>query len=201
MPAVETLVPFPEDRDKIPPVTQVRSTLLGSSLLALRERGLESRYLAHLPEAHKDTLLYMHAGTWVGVDVAEAHYGACDAMMLSQPEILAVGNVVGKLLTKASVALVTRLATEGGATPWSLLQNAQRYWGRSYVGSAVGVFKLGPKEGRLEVVANQLASFAYWRVALRGILTEMCGAFCRTVYVREESSRAKDAVTYRMSWV
>ena len=200
MPAEETFVPFPTERDKIKRVTQVRSTLLGSSLLALRERGLEPRYLEHLAPEHKDTLLYMHAGTWVAVDFAEAHYAACDAMMLTQAEILAMGNAVGKLLAKTSIALVTRLAKEGGATPWSLLQNSQRYWGRNYLGSAVAVFKLGPKEGRLEVAGNQLARFAYWRVALGGILAAMCGAFASTVYVREESIRPRDGVRYRLSW-
>jgi hypothetical protein len=123
-------------------------------------------------------------------------------MLLTHDEVLAVGNAVGKLLSKTSVALVMRLATEGGATPWAVLQNSQRYWARNYLGSAVGVFKNGPKEGRLEVVANQLARFTYWRVGLGGILTALCGAFCRTIYVREAPKRPdRDSVIYRLSWV
>jgi hypothetical protein len=93
------------------------------------------------------------------------------------------------------------VARGSGVTPWTLLSAAHRYWSRFYDGSALALFKLGPKEARLAAQSMSLARYEYWRLSLRGIITEVCSPFCRTLFVKELPAPAPDAVQYRLSWV
>ena len=59
MPSDEVFIPLPVP---VPPLTEVRSALLTSSLLSVRERGHEARYLTLLDPRYQDALLYNPAG-------------------------------------------------------------------------------------------------------------------------------------------
>ena len=199
----EVFLGFPVPRAEVPVCTEIRSTLLGSSLLALRRHGLYERYLQHLPAEHHEAILYGAAGRWVPIEIGRAHYAACLAMGLSHEEMLAIGRDVAALAQKAMFSFVLRVATESGLTPWTMIAKGQAYWDRSYRGSSVAAFKIGPKECRVEVVANPLAANFYWRSSLQGILTALTQAFCQRAFVRELRWDERDpfAVKYRLSWV
>jgi hypothetical protein len=202
MPAEEPIVPLPPAGTAVPPLTEVASALLGSSLLSLRQRGHEARYLELLPRDLHATLLYGPAGVWLPVAIAEAHYAACDGLELPVSEMLTMGNAFGVAMAKTRFAVFTKLAKEGGATPWTLMPHTPRIWSKMYRGGALGITKLGPKEARFEVVATSLARYTYWRTALRGILTTVLGPFCRTVLARELPAHTDGMrVGYRVSWV
>ena len=85
-------------------------------------------------------------------------------------------------------------------TPWTILGSVDRYWHRLYDGSAIALFKIGPKEARLATVSMPLARYAYWRVALRGIIHTVCAPFCRTIFVKEIPQTGESAAAYRLSW-
>jgi hypothetical protein len=199
----ELLIRLDGPADKVRRCSAARSTLLGSSILALRERGHFDRYVAQLDGSERDAVLLTPAGVWLPISVAEAHYRACDALALSADEILAMGNAVARLTQKTVLALALRLATESGTTPWAILHQTPKLWARLYQGSSVELAKLGPKDAELAVFGNSLAQFAYWRTGLRGIIGSMAAPFARTVYVREiaHGGAANFHVAYRISWV
>jgi hypothetical protein len=69
MPSDEAFIPLPAP---VPLLTEVRSALLTSSLLSVRERGHEARYLTLLDPRYHDAILYNPAGLWVPLATAEA---------------------------------------------------------------------------------------------------------------------------------
>jgi hypothetical protein len=198
----ETLVDFPSPRAALLPCTSVRSTLTGSSILALRERGHFEKWKALVDPAARETLLFTPAGVWLPVATAMAHYDACERLGLSQDDVLGMGNAVARLTQQSVLSLALRLANESGTTPWTTLAYCPRLWARLYQGSAVGIWKVGPKDAELHVLGNPLAKFAYWRTALGGIVHSLVSPFAGKAYVREV--RVRDApdhpVLYRIAW-
>ena len=101
--------------------------------------------------------------------------------------------------TVLSVAF--RLARGAGVTPWTILQQVQRIWDRTSKGGAVGVWKIGPKEARVEVVGYPLAYLRYNRTTFRGIVLAVVELFCQKMYVREIPQQCTSrTLGFRLSW-
>lgn len=186
----------------IAPCTQVRSTLLVGSLHALRVRGHGEAYVARAGAELAAKIAAPGAPQWLPIELAEAHYGACDAMRLSVDEMLKIGGVVAP--TAASgVQILLRAARTTGVNVWTALDRTPTYWRRMYEGSAIEVIKTGPKDATLIVRRNSLARYVYWRVGLRGIIGELARALAVKAIAREDATRslAHDSVTYSLSWV
>ena len=177
-------MPFPVARERVPVAHTVRSTLISSSQLSLREHGLYDRYVASLPAADHDRVLYVPAGTWLPLDAAIAHYAACESLDLGENEILSMGNAVGKATQRTALAMLLKTVKEAGATPMAFFTSS-RFWARLFAGGAVACFKLGPKEARFETVGVPLARFRYWRVGYRGLLSSVVAPFCTEAYAQE----------------
>jgi hypothetical protein len=193
----EVLIPFPQP---LLPLTRVRSTLLIASLNGLKQAGHADRYFGILAADRHAAMRALPAGIWVPAGVAEAHYGACDALGLTQLEIHAMGNTVATVTAQVFLQLVLRTAKEAGTTPWAVLGNSPRYWARYYDGSAVRLTKLGPKEAHLEVGGSSLAAFPYWRTAFGAILVALAAPFCTKAYVRELKQPSRSGALYRLAW-
>src|SRR5262249_59014952 len=73
--------PPPPARPKI--VRAVRSTLVSSGLVILRERGLFDRYAATLSTTHVETVRGIVAGAWLPTEFMIAHYAAWDGLGLA----------------------------------------------------------------------------------------------------------------------
>jgi hypothetical protein len=183
--------------EEFAPLTEVKSTLLSSSLLGLRERGHDKAYLEKLPAELRGTLPFTPAGVWIPVDLILAHYAACDALRLSEEEVSAMGASVARLTRPLAAAATTAGAV--GVTPWTVLLSTNRFWARIHRGSGMRIVKLGPKEARVEVLRTPVARYAYWRIGLRSIALETTSPFCRSMYVKELAN-GRDMVSYRMSW-
>jgi hypothetical protein len=188
-------------RPDVAPARNVRSTLLIGSLQALRMRGHADAYLARVPGRVAAALSATGAPIWLPIDLAHAHYEACDELRLSVDEILAVGAAVAP--TAASgVRVVLRAARTSGVTPWTALANAPRYWSRMYDGSALRVVKDGPKDATILVEANPLARYTYWRIGLRGIIGELARLLSSVAHAREVAVGVeRDSVRYSLQWV
>ena len=66
---------------------------------------------------------------------------------------------------------------------------------------AIGVFKLGPKEGRIEIVGLPVCGIPYVRYAMRGSYTAAVSLFCTRAYVREIGSLCTaTTLGYQISW-
>ena len=117
----EVFLPLPAPRNKLPSTTQFRSTWIVSSQNALKQRGLFDRYLDLLPAKHKDALAVAIVGGWMDIDIAEAHYRACDELVLSASDQLEIGKNVSRYLDHTLLQTAVRLARSTGATVWTPL--------------------------------------------------------------------------------
>jgi hypothetical protein len=197
----EALVPFATKRGLVPRTTEFRSTWLASSLLALRERQLLDRYLEALPREHHDAVLGTVAGVWLPAEVSVAHYTAVETLGLTVPEQIAIGEDVARHAQGTVLSVAVRLAKEAGVTPWTVLVRLPGLWNRIWVGGAIAIFKLGPKEARVEIAGWTSAHIPYCRNAMRGVLSGLLQLFCGRVYVHEIPALCTPlTLGYRVSW-
>jgi hypothetical protein len=199
----ETLVPFPGRgrREDLPPVESFRSTWLSSSLRSLRERDLIDAYLANLPAKHHDAVLNAVVGVWLPIDVAVAHYMACDALGLPSADAIQIGREATSRVHGTLLTTFVRLAKGAGVTPWTVLVRLQELWQRIWLGGGVSVVKLGPKEARIEIGGWPCASSGYCRAALRGVIPAINDLFCQKSYANEILPlTTRTSVAYLISW-
>ena len=147
----EVHLPFPApSKALVPLTTQFRSTWLTSSVRAVKSRGRWDDYLVALPRQHHDAVENSVAGVWLPVDVAIAHYDACDKLNFTPMELFVIGGEVHTTAQASVFSMLVKLATGAGATPWTAASQFNRLWSRVWIGGGVAVYKLGPKEARLE---------------------------------------------------
>ena len=198
----EWIVSLGRSRDQVLDATHFRSTWLTASRAELRERGLTDAYEALLDSKHRDEVLGAVAGVWLPIDVAYAHYAACDQLPLTAEDLLDLGMKATKRTNATTLAFAARMVQGAGVNPWSILSQGQRLWDRTCRGGQVSVLKLGPKEARLEVVGFPLAALRYNRLTMRGIVSAVVDLFCDKAYVRELPALCNNrCLGYRLSWV
>ena len=182
------------------PITRVRSTIVTSSLAALRERGHMDAYTAALDPKSRELLLTTIAGTWLPMELAMAHYDACEKLGLPHDEVFAIGSAVGKQIHSNVLHLVRSVANGVGVTPWTAAARYDAFWTRLFDGGGFRMLKVGPKEGLTEFTQIPMAHVAYFRSAFCGVNTIGISLFTKKAYVRVVGT-AKDAFTVRWSWV
>jgi hypothetical protein len=199
---VEVLFGFSTDRERVPAATLIRSTLLVSSQQSLRIRNAYDRYLALVAPEHRATLSGLVVGVWTPMDVATAHYEACDRLGFGTAELLAIGHDVEVRLRKSILLNLAHVARGVGVGPLTVLSQAPKFWGRTFVGSEVCVERLGPKDARLSLAGFPFARIAYNRVTFRGILESLVAPFCRQSFVRDAPEcQGPLCIGWRIAWV
>ena len=199
---VEWHVPFPKPKNLIPDAKHFRSTWLTASQATLRGRGLGAQYEAAIDPKYRDAVLSAVAGVWLPMDVARAHYQACDKLGLTETELVETGRAAMRRANATALSLVTSLAQGAGVTPWSALAQTPRFWSSTCDGGFIGVAKLGPKEARAEVVGYPLAGIRYNRITMRGIFVGCVELFCQKAYVKELTPQCDHrTLVMKVSWV
>ncbi len=197
----EAIVPFRVPRDRVPMGTEFRVIWIQASLELLREHGLFDRYLQNLPQEFHQPLLQSIAGTWLPAQMCVEHYKACDAMGIPASQQVALGKAVAHRLQKTIFALGFRAAREAGVTPWTILKQFPVSWDREWKGGGVGVFKVGPKDARVEIVGFAGAPVAYCRNGLRGVLAGLCELVCTKAYATELRALCTETTLgFRVAW-
>jgi hypothetical protein len=130
----EVVIPCPHD---LKPVTAVRGTVVVSSLASLRMHGRYERYRELLDPAVRDDIIHCVAASWLPLELALAHYHACDQLRLEQARLIEMGEFVGQKIQGTFMATLTRAFRAAGATPWSLLGQIDRLWARLMFGGGV----------------------------------------------------------------
>ena len=195
----EVLVPFGPTRDQ--PTTELRSTLLTTSLQTLRSRGLLDAYFKALPPEHHDAVTHVVAGVWLPIDLGIAHYRACDSLGLQWEQVLSIGKEVGERVQGTVLGLMVRTAKSTGLAPWTALRNGMVFYERGFRGGAVGIVKLGPKEARVELVGNPLCAVSYFRQGIRAVTSTGAELFCEKAYTVElPRLTTSTSMGYRLSW-
>ncbi len=199
----ETVVPLRTTSGKVAPVTHIRSTLVASSVQTLRARGLFDEYLGKLPKEMHATVLDAVAGSWMPLAVGMAHYAAADAIGLSSLEQFSNGRLVAERVQNTMLGTLVRAAKNIGVTPWMGLEQFQRMWDRVLLGGSGAVYRLGPKEARVEAHGNPLVKWAYFRNSWRGMFAGSGELFCKKLYATEVAAPAPTShspFVLRISW-
>jgi hypothetical protein len=198
VPSEEVLIPF-SDADRL--ATELRSTLLTTSIRSLKTHGFFDAYLKHLPQAHHDAVTNAVAGVWLPIDEGVAHYTAIEELALTSVQIAQLGKDVGERVQGSILGLMVRTAKTSGLTPWTGLRNCRLFYERMFQGGAVSLVKLGPKEARIELVRNPLFAIPYFRHGLRVIAMTGIELFCKKAYSYELPKFAGPAsFAFRLSW-
>lgn len=183
-------------------VTQVRGTLIGSSIIALKNAGHFEAYKKALPAEWHEHVLYAPAAAWLPIEIGVRHYEACNALGLSAHEVAAMGNAVAALTSKSVFLAAARVAREAGTSPLTVLPLLPRLWARLFQGGHLRGFQTGPKDVRMEVVGCVLLESPYFRNALRGLATALVEPVARKVLVREVPLKGdRQALSFLFSWV
>jgi hypothetical protein len=202
MPEPEVFLPLPFSRDRATVVSQVRSTLITSSVRALQTRGAFERYLTLLPKELHATITEVVAGVWVPYALAEAHYTACNQLGYGTHEFAEIGKDVGNRINGTMLSTAVRMAKGAGATPWTIFAQYGRLWDRIFVGGGLMVRRIGPKEAHVEVVGQPLVKIPYFRSAQRAVCLGVIELFCRKAYAFDvPRSTTPTGTTYRFAWV
>ena len=199
----EIVLPFPAPRESLGAATEVRSTLIGSSVQSLRDFGHFERYASLLSAQHRAVILESVAGQWLPIEVGLAHYSACDQLGLSITDQFEMGASVSRAVHGTFLGAVIRTAKNVGITPWTLLPKGNQLYGRVLRGGGgTQVTRVGPKEARVEMVGVPMLAVPYYRNALRGLYHAAVVLFCTRAYVREHAGSLPHATSsvLRIAW-
>ena len=182
-----------------PMVTQVRGSLIASSIATLRSNNLLDRYLACLPRDQHDSVLYVLAASWVPVELALVHYGACDAMQLTEAELTTMGQSVSERLMGTFLATLVRSAAKI-ITPSSLpLRQYPKLWDRLFMGGSCSISMLGDSDARIESRGVPMFRYRYFRVAYAALIRGAGLMFRPTMSARIRKT-TDDSLCIDVSW-
>jgi hypothetical protein len=183
--AVETVVPFRTPPEKVALATHFRSTWLTASLDGLKAKGHYARYIELLPARFHDPILHSIAGVWLPIDIAVAHYAACDALGLTQAEQLDMGREVLTRLKKTIFSLAFRAARDIGVTPWTMLKLLPGQFEREVRGGRAASFDSAPR-----TLGSSSSAFRSARARTRAPGCAASRTDCANRFVRRSIARS-----------
>jgi hypothetical protein len=141
------------------------------------------------------------AGVWHPVDVAVAHYAACDALSLAPSEQVEIGEEVMWRARGTVLATMLKLATSIGVTPWFMFKQSNRFWSHTYVGGGVAVVEVRPRRARIEIAGWPCATSVWCRNAMRGMIQASAGMFSSRAHAQEIPALCKETTLgYHVQW-
>jgi hypothetical protein len=159
------------------------------------------RYLENLPRAYHEPILQSIAGTWLPVDICVAHYKAIDALGLAVTEQVQLGKEAIQRLQKTIFSMAFHAVREAGVTPFRILRSLPSAWDREWKGGGIAVWKVGPKDARVEIVGFPGCAIPYCRNGIRGIAMGMCELVCTKAYAQEiRGLTSSTTLGIRVSW-
>jgi len=181
----------------------VRGSLIASSLQTLRELGHYDRYIACLPAEFHEQVLFCLASSWLPVEAAMAHYAACDAMELSESELVMIGENVSQRIMGTFLGTMLRSSRTFGAspTPWVPFKQYGRIIDRVLSGGVHRIYELGPKDALIEHAGIRMLRYRYFRSGILGIVRGGVSMFAKTCYVKEQLGAPADAIRISVRWV
>ncbi len=195
----EIVLAFPEP---IVPTRHIRSTLLMGGLTSLQAAGFGDAYAAVSPPEVQAAIGAAVAGMWIPIDIAVAHYMACDELGLSNDSAAQLGRATFERTKGLLLGSAIGLARGIGVTPWTLMPHLQRFWLRGWDWGGVRATKRGPKEVDVDIVGCPVMRSRYYRAAQRGLLGVLFELVCEKAYVHERAfGDAPSSGGLRAQWV
>lgn len=173
-----------------PNVTHIRGIILTKSMENLVQAGLHERYLKELePELH-ESMRFVIAASWVPIELARAHYEACDRMRLGDRTTDDLGSRMAASMSGPLFASLLRATRSAGMESlWTVLKQKDRLWDRMYQGGGVTVIKVGPKDLILENHGISLAESRHFKAAYRAYWSALGALFAKAAHVKFVSPR------------
>lgn len=202
-PAAETreiLVPYDPSAG---PVTAVRNVIIQASLTQLRSNGHFERYATLIDPAALEQLITMSiAPGWIPIELALAHYEACDNLMLTREQFAVMGYAVGERVHETVLVSPAKKTRDPSFNAWNVEGPLQRMWPRLFQGGSVQTVKVGPKAKLMEERGFRLSQFHYYRQAhLSAVMATHLSLGSFEVQTKVESySAARDELVIRVSW-
>lgn len=185
------------------PVTAVRNIVIQSSLAQLRDAGQYERYVALVPSDVLADLLSRLGPGWIPVELALAHYQACEGLSMTDGELAASGMAVGNRLQDSILVSSSKKVRDEDFDLWSSMHQLHRMWPRLYQGGSVQVVKFGPKDQLLEQRGFPMNRFRYFRLAqikaLAAAYAALGAQFSRLEIDHYDPLRGE--VVYRLCWL
>lgn len=181
------------------PIRRVKSTLICTSIEALRAFGHFESYERLLAPSAAVHVLGAVAATWLPIEAGVGHYAACEALGLDRAGIVAVGNASIRRLQQSVFNTVGLLAQQVGADPWTILPAYPRLWSRHFDGGGVTVTKVGPTDALCELRDLPFCRFQYFRTAHAAQVRYSTSRFATAVHVREHAA-SSTSLTLAVSW-
>jgi hypothetical protein len=198
----EWIRPLPREGD-YSAVSHVRGTLLAAGRDQLRAVGRFAEYERLLPSKARAELDGVLMGSWFPVALAHEHFAAIDGIGLSDADMMKITDQVSRTLNGPVIKTLSSTLRTTGVTPWDIVPFYDQVWRRLFVGGAVGVSKVGPKDGRVIVAGNPLVKYRYHRIGVaRHLVAGVEVIVGKRAYVREQRlDVAAGRVDYLMQWV
>jgi hypothetical protein len=185
----------------VPEATQIRSTVLSSSLGAIDALGLRRAYELALPIEHHEVIASLVVGEWLPMHVGVAHYRAIESLGLRSDIARDNGRRVADKVQKTYLATVIK-AIGFGIDPWSILPRTQAIVDRLLFGASASVVRVGPKDAKLEIHGAPIAAFEYVRSGWAGMIESGLDLVTRKAYCRDTSPNDTTTVaSYLVTWV
>ncbi|HEX5656118.1 MAG TPA: hypothetical protein VFX59_02940 [Polyangiales bacterium] len=185
-----------------PFVRGVRGSLIVSSLATLRDLSLFDRYQRVIDPEVLAPLQFAIASTWLPVELAMAHYAACDALKLTEVQMKDIGEHVSEKLVSTFWGAALREARKAGAAvPYDIaLKQYGSMWDRIFQGGSSTVEELGHKDARIHARGLPMVRYRYFQVAYVGLIRGAAMMFFRACHVKVERI-TDDQLTVLVSWV
>jgi hypothetical protein len=168
LPRGEILIPHEAD---FQPLMAVRNTIIQASLGELREAGYYERYAQNIHPSILHELTSNLAPSWVPIDLADAHYQACDGMGLNAEELHRIGQAVGVRVRQTSIVVPGNKTSDAPVNVWTIVGQLHRVWKRVYQGGSVQIVKLGPRDELIELRGHSLYRHSYFRFGSLAAIT------------------------------
>lgn len=101
----------------------------------------------------------------MAIELADAHYAACDAMRLTEDQLRRIGEAVGFRMRQTSIVVAGKKDKNGHVDPFAMLAQMYRVWKRLYQGGSVQIAKIGPTDQLIEFRGFSLNRHHYYRFA------------------------------------
>ena len=146
------------------PVRAVRRMLVHSSIAEIQQLGLYDEYLSKIDKPTLERIHELIGPGWMPVELAQAHYEACNRLSLSDEQIRATGMRAGEKMGSQLIvgAQISSVAGERAAF--------SRMGRRLHEGGSTQYVKLGPQKLIIEHLGNPLFAERYYRIAHGGFM-------------------------------
>jgi hypothetical protein len=183
--------------------THIRGTMIINSLTTLRNGERIDEYFAKLPAEHHHAVHEVSVQSWVSVELAIAHYDAMGSVYLDPAEQVQNGRLAAERTQNSHLRTVIRtLSATGTVDMWDVLGRVPNLAARTFLGGGVTVFRVGPKDGRIEFRGFPFYKAGYMHNSTQGTFQAAFALLSSRIYLKQDPRfRSEDSMALLISWV